>query len=243
MGPVSGGSMATASVIPAVSQACEKIIELLTKAAATTPQSKYAKRKVDDLAYTNGMVHARDEKPEAGYPFAEVLKLGNVARLVGNGQSKGTFGGKEPEKFSKHSYGCHFVEVAWQPEIARLRINRVVTVIDAGRILNPLAGRNQIEGAIVMGIGMALFEEAIYDPRNGQPINCNLADYILPVHADCPKIDVHFVEFPDKQLNELGARGIGEIGLAGFAAATANAIYHATGKRIRELPIKLENLL
>ena len=137
----------------------------------------------------------------------------------------------------------HFVEVTWQPEIARLRVGRVVTVIDAGRILNPLAGRNQIEGAVVMGIGMALFEETTYDPQNGAPINSNLADYIMTVNADAPPIDVHFLDYPDKEINELGARGIGEIGLAGIAAAITAAVHHATGVRVRELPVKIEDLL
>ena len=136
------------------------------------------------------------------------------ASSAGNGKSEGTFGNPKP-KFSTHSFGCHFVEVTWQPEIARLRVSRVVTVIDAGRILNPLAGRNQIEGAVVMGIGMALFEHTTYDPQNGAPINSNLADYIVAVNADVPPIDVHFLDYPDKEINELGARGIGEIGLAG----------------------------
>ena len=133
------------------------------------------------------------------------------------GPSEGNFGGEESKaKFSTHSFGAHFVEVAWQPEIVRLRVNRVLTVIDAGRILNPLAGRNQIEGAVVMGIGMALFEETQYEPRTGAPINSNLADYIVAVNADVPKLEVIFLDYPDLQLNELGARGIGEIGLAGI---------------------------
>jgi CO/xanthine dehydrogenase Mo-binding subunit len=135
------------------------------------------------------------------------------------------------------------VEVTWQPEIARLRVSRVVTVIDAGRIINPLAGRNQIEGAVVMGIGMALLEHTSYDPQNGAPINSNLADYIMAVNADVPSIDVHFLDYPDKEINELGARGIGEIGLAGFAAAITAAVHHATGVRARELPVKIEDLL
>jgi xanthine dehydrogenase YagR molybdenum-binding subunit len=124
-----------------------------------------------------------------------------------------------------------------------LRVNRVVTVIDAGRILNPLAGRNQIEGAVVMGIGMALLEHTHYDPQNGAPINSNLADYMVAVNADVPPIDVHFLDFPDKELNELGARGIGEIGLAGIAAAITAAVHHATGVRVRELPVRIEDLL
>jgi xanthine dehydrogenase YagR molybdenum-binding subunit len=168
--------------------------------------------------------------------------MGNLRLVSGLGSSPGTTGNAKP-KFSMHSFGAHFVEVTWQPEIARLRVSRVVSVIDAGRILNPLAGRNQIEGAVVMGIGMSLFEETSYDPRNGAPINSNLADYIVSSNADVPALEVHFVEFPDTHLNELGARGIGEIGLAGMAAAIANAVHHATGVRVRELPIKIEDLL
>ena len=114
---------------------------------------------------------------------------------------------------------------------------------DAGRILNPLAGRNQIEGAVVMGIGMALLEHTSYDPQSGAPINSNLADYMVAVNADVPPIEVHFVDFPDKEINELGARGIGEIGLAGIGAAITAAVHHATGVRVRELPVKIEDLL
>jgi len=95
----------------------------------------------------------------------------------------------------------------------------------------------------VMGIGMALFEKTTYDPRNGAPINSNLADYIVATHADAPPIDVHFLDYPDLELNALGARGIGEIGLAGVAAAITGAVYHATGVRVRNLPVRLEDLL
>ena len=151
--------------------------------------------------------------------------------------------GKPGAKFSTHSFGCHFAEVTWQPEIARLRVSRVVTVIDAGRIVNPLAARNQIQGAVVMGIGMALFEHTSYDPQNGAPINSSLADYIVAVNADAPPIEVHFLDYPDKEINEVGARGIGEIGLAGIAAAITAAVHHATGVRVRELPVKIEHLL
>ena len=178
----------------------------------------------------------------AGVPFADVLKRANVRLVTGNGKGEATFGDPKP-KFSTHSFGCHFVEVTWQPEIARLRVSRVVTVIDGGRIINPLAGRNQIEGAVVMGIGMALFEHTAYDPQNGAPINASLADYIVTVNADAPPIDVHFLDYPDKEINEVGARGIGEIGLAGIAAAITAAVHHATGVRVRELPVRIEDLL
>jgi len=230
-GPLSGGSAATAAVVPAVLEAAEKAIERLL---ALAPNA--------DLQYTSGRVHPKDEPASSGIAFEDFLRMRNVRALSGPGSSEGNFGAANP-KFSSHSFGAHFVEVTWQPEIARLRVSRVVTVIDAGRILNPLAGRNQIEGAVVMGIGMSLFEETSYDPRNGAPINSNLADYIVATNADVPSLEVHFVEHPDTKLNELGARGIGEIGLAGMAAAIASAVHHATGVRVRELPIKIENLL
>jgi xanthine dehydrogenase YagR molybdenum-binding subunit len=241
-GPVSGGSMATGSVVPAVFAAADNAITALLTIAATTPGSPFEKQKLDDLAFEGGRVFVKAEKSAGTVPFADLLRRANLRLVTGSGKAEATFGEKK-SKFSTHSFGCHFVEVTWQPEIARLRVNRVLTVIDAGRIINPLAGRNQIEGAVVMGIGMALLEHTTYEPQNGAPINSNLADYIVAVNADVPSIDVHFLDFPDKEINELGARGIGEIGLAGIAAAITAATYHATGVRVRELPIKIEDLL
>ncbi len=142
-----------------------------------------------------------------------------------------------------HSYGAQFVEVEWDPGIARLRVSRVVSVIDAGRMINPKTATNQIVGAVVMGVGMGMFEETQYDQRFGHPVNANLADYIMTTHADCPQFDVTFLDYPDLVLNEVGARGVGEIGLAGVAPAITSAVYHATGVRVRELPVKIETLL
>lgn len=241
-GPLSGGSMATGSVVPAVFAAADGAVSSLLTVATMTPGSPFEKRSASDLALDGGRVFVKADGPDGAVPFADVLRRANLRLVSGNGKSESTFGNPKP-KFSTHSFGCHFLEVTWQPETARLRVSRVVTVIDAGRIVNPLAGRNQIEGAVVMGIGMALLEYTSYDPRNGAPINSNLADYVMAVNADVPKIEVHFVDFPDKEINELGARGIGEIGLAGFAAAMTAAVHHATGVRVRELPIKIEDLL
>lgn len=241
-GPISGGSMVTGSMVPAVFAAADSAIASLMTIAATTPGSPFENRKPDDLAFANGRVFVKASGPNSGVPFGDLLRRANLRLITGTGKGEATFGNPKP-KFSTHSYGCHFVEVTWQPETARLRVSRVVTVIDAGRILNPLAGRNQIEGAVVMGIGMALFEHTSYDPQNGAPINSNLADYVMAVNADVPAIEVHFLDYPDKEINELGARGIGEIGLAGFAAAVTAAVHHATGVRVRELPIKIEDLL
>ena len=241
-GPISGGSLATSSVIPAVFKAADQAVASLMISAVTTPGSPFLGHKTDDLALEGGRVFVKAEGPAKGIPFEDLLRKGNARLVTGNGKAEMTAFDPHP-KVSKHSFGCHFAEVTWQPETARLRVGRVVSVMDAGHILNPLTGRNQIQGAVVMGIGMALFEETTYDPQNGAPINSSLADYIVTVNADAPPIDVHFLDYPDKEINELGARGIGEIGLAGIAAAITDAVHHATGVRVRELPVTIEDLI
>ncbi len=166
-GPTSGGSLATGSVIPAVFTAADKAFAALKTVATTTSGSPFEKRKDDELALEGGRLFVKANGAASGVPFAEILQRANLNLVNGSGKSEATFGGENTPKpkFSTHSFGCHFVEVTWQPETARLRVNRVVTVIDAGRIINPLAGRNQIEGAVVMGIGMALFEEHVRTTR------------------------------------------------------------------------------
>jgi xanthine dehydrogenase YagR molybdenum-binding subunit len=241
-GPISGGSMVSGSIVPAIFGAADAAIGSLMMVAVTTPGSPFANRKPEDLGFAEGRVFLKAEGAAKGVPFGDLLRRANLRLVSGSGKGEATFGNPKP-KFSTHSFGAHFIEVTWQPEIARLRVSRAVTVIDAGRIINPLAGRNQIIGGVVFGIGMALFEETTYDPQNGAPINSNLADYIVAVNADVPPIDVHFLDYPDKEINEIGARGIGEIGLAGVAAAITAAVHHATGVRVRELPVKIENLL
>jgi len=170
--------------------------------------------------------------------FADVLRHQRIGRAEGSYQS-GAKGGD----FSYRSFGAHFVEVRWDPGISRLRVTRVVSAIDVGKVVNPLAARNQVEGAIIMGLGMALFEASENDPHTGLPVNNNYAEYVVPVHGDLPDIEVTLLDYPDYNLSEFGARGIGEIGVTGLAAAVANAVYHATGKRIRSLPITKEKLM
>src|SRR6266487_2946777 len=241
-GPVSGGSMATGSVIPAVFAAADNAITSLLTVATTTPGTQFEKRKPTDLGFEGGRVFVKADGPARGVPFADLLRRANLRLVTGSGKSKETFGEKKP-KFSTHSFGCHFVEVEWEPEIARLRVSRVVTVIDAGRIINPKAAANQVAGAVVMGVGMGLLEETVHDQRTGQPINGSMADYLIATCADAPDIDVTFLNYPDPAMEEYGARGIGEIGLAGFAAAITAGVHHATGVRVRELPVKIEDLL
>jgi xanthine dehydrogenase YagR molybdenum-binding subunit len=240
-GPMSGGSMVTASVIPAVLEATRAAMKAAIGIATSDDAGPFAGLKASDLEFKAGSIF-RKKGSSDGVPFERVLESGSVALVSGSGKGKRTFGDEHPER-SSHSFGAQFVEVAWRPEIARLRVNRVVTVIDGGTILNERTARNQIEGAAVMGVGMALLEQTTYDPRSGAPINSNLADYMLATHADAPHMDVTFLDYPDTYLNELGARGVGEIGLAGVAPAITAAVYHATGVRVRELPVEIEKLL
>jgi xanthine dehydrogenase YagR molybdenum-binding subunit len=231
--PVSGGSWATASVLPAIAEATRAAITQL-KTFATQGNAYFAGVKPDDLRFEGGRLIQGDRSID----FATLLSSQRLASAEGYAHTSGAPTGK----FSFRSFGVHFVEVRWDPGISRLRVARVVSAIDVGRVINPLTARNQVEGAIVMGIGMALFEGTEYDERTGLPANNNYAEYVVPVHADQPDIEVILLDYPDLELNEFGARGIGEIGITGLAAAVANAVYHATGTRIRELPVTLDKL-
>ncbi|GHC26220.1 aldehyde oxidase [Kushneria pakistanensis] len=233
-GPLSGGSMATATVLPAVSAAVREAVEKL-KELATAEGGPLENAESDSIEIKDGRLVSGDRSIEV----AELLRQNRVGMIDGEAH---TAPGDEKNQYSFRSWGAVFVEVRWDPGISRLRVARVVSTIDAGRIINPLTARNQIEGGIVMGLGMAMFEETEYDPH-GYPYNNNLADYIVPVNADMPQVEVELLNHPDYLLNEFGARGLGEIGLTGVAAAVSNAVYNATGKRIRDMPVSIEKLL
>jgi xanthine dehydrogenase YagR molybdenum-binding subunit len=241
-GPMSGGSMVTGSVLNAIANASADAMKKMLTLSTSTEGSPFKGVKVEELEFAEGRLRKKDQA--AGDPeFAEILKLARIDGLSAEGKTIPTWEDPQSKDKSLHSYGAQFVEVEWEPEIARLKVSRVVTVIDAGRIINPKAAANQIEGAVVMGVGMGLLEETIHDQRTGQPINGSLADYLVATCADSPDIDVTFLDYPDPAMGEYGARGVGEIGLAGVAAAITAAVHHATGVRVRELPVKIEDLL
>ncbi|HTE46988.1 MAG TPA: xanthine dehydrogenase family protein molybdopterin-binding subunit [Gemmatimonadaceae bacterium] len=169
-------------------------------------------------------------------------------RLAENGGqpvevSTSTRPGPEQQHYSMHSFGTVFTEVRVDPELGIVRIPRVVTAHGVGRVLNEKTARSQIIGGVVWGIGMAMTEETHIDPHTGRYINADLAEYHVPVNADVGTIDVHFVDEHDPHVNPIGVKGVGEIGITGVAASIANAVFHATGKRVRDLPIRIERVM
>jgi xanthine dehydrogenase YagR molybdenum-binding subunit len=151
--------------------------------------------------------------------------------------------GQEQQQYSMHSFGAVFAEVRVDPDLAMVRVPRIVTAHGVGKVLNEKTARSQIQGGVVWGIGMALLEETHVDPHSGRYVNSDLAEYHVPVNADVGTIDVNFIDEQDAHVNPIGVKGAGEIGITGVAAAIANAVYHATGKRVRDLPIRLERVL
>ncbi|MBB6144687.1 xanthine dehydrogenase YagR molybdenum-binding subunit [Silvibacterium bohemicum] len=242
-GPTSGGSTATATILPSVVEGVNAAVKVVLTVATKAKGSPFAGKDPADLALSEGRVHEKNQSAASGVPYQDILRMANVGTADGRGQSGGLGADPRAKNFSTHSFGAQFVEIEWNPLIARLRVSRVVSVIDGGRIINKRTATNQMAGAIVMGVGMGLFEETMYDPRDGHPINDNFADYIVPTNADHPDIDIHFLDIPDPVMGEYGARGIGEIGLAGIAPAITAAVYHATGVRVRTLPVRIEDLL
>ncbi len=183
---------------------------------------------------------AANSDMDATSKFTDVLKKNNLPSIELTKQSQA---GAERDKYSMYSFSIHFVRVAVNKMTGQVRVNRIVSVGDSGSIVSPKTARSQMVGGAVGGLGMALTEEAVVDHRYGRYINNNFADYHVPVHADVPDIDVIFIDKPDLHVNPMGAKGMGEIALIGFSAAVANAVFNATGKRIRSLPITPDKIL
>ncbi len=236
--PVEGGSMTMASVGSAVYEAALAARNLVLSIAAADRQSPLHNAKPDDIRAADGRLFLKSDSSRS-VTYAELLKKHGRPVEV----TKESKPGDESKKYAMQAFGAHFVEVRVDPDLAQVRVSRVVSGFAAGRIINPKTAGSQAIGGVVMGIGMALMEATHRDHRNGRVINSNVADYHMPVHADVPPLEVFFVDEHDPHVNPIGAKGLAELSLVGVAAAIANAVYHATGKRIRDLPITPDKLL
>jgi xanthine dehydrogenase YagR molybdenum-binding subunit len=230
-----GGSSQTVSIAAAVRAAVEHLHTALLQLAG--PGSPLAKAKLDDVIARDGGLFRRDTG--RGEKYSALLGHANRSELVADGELPAP---RETLKYSMHSYGAQFCELRVHASTGEIRIDRWLGAFDVGRIVNPRTAHSQLRGGIVMGIGMALGEQTLFDERTGRIVNPSLADYHVPVHLDVPEIEIVCTDIPDVHA-PLGAHGIGEIGITGCAAAIANAVYHATGRRVRELPITVDKLL
>lgn len=233
--PLQGGSFTVSSVGSAVQEACQALAAQLCDAARQLPDAPFTDGSA--LRFVDGRVQQGDDTRRAVELSTLLARHGSLEAEV---QAQP---GKQRERYASATHSAVFVEVQVDEQLGTVRVTRVVSAIAAGRVVNPKTARSQILGGVVWGVGMALHEEAMIDHGLGRCMNHNLADYHLPVHADIGDIEVIFVEEEDQIVNPLGSKGVGEIGIVGVAAAVANAVYHATGKRIRELPITLDKLL
>ena len=272
-GANSGGSQVTASVGPAIRAASLGAISKIVNLAIIDTKSPLHGQKEADIKAQNGKIFlaAKPDQGESYTAILSRNNLqkieaqaitkvstrqqteanpaaGGSAEAEIEEESKTNKAVQQDEKldrkpFSFHSFGAHFVKVLVDPDLGTVRVDKAVAVMDVGTIMNMKTAMNQIMGGMIFGIGMALMEETHYDPNLGRPVTRDLANYLVPVHADMPDFQIEFINQPDAIISPIGARGIGEIGITGIAAAVTNAIYHATGKRIRNLPVTPDKLL
>jgi xanthine dehydrogenase YagR molybdenum-binding subunit len=248
--PVSGGSQSTASILPAIQMACQSALEQLQKLSSVDAQSPLHAIAMDDLEPVDGSLRAKadnskqqtftDILAQAGKGAVEATEAVDPASEKKMKQEQSFFSWNTT---AYQSFGAFFVEVRVHKLTNEVRVSRVTAAIDIGQPINLKTARSQVIGGATFGIGAALTEHSILDEKSGRWITQDLGTYHVPVNADVPEVDVHFVGPPDYKFNSLGARGVGEIGNTGMAAAIGNAVYHATGIRVRELPITPEKIL
>jgi len=256
--PLAGGSQTTASIHPAAVEACILLRQELAALAFADPDSKLYGRKPEEIGYAEGklFVKSDDSKNETYLNILSRSKRGEIEACATTLPVSGagltvpsalcTPRETPPEQnsdikqYAFHSFGAQFAEVWVDEDFGTIRVKRFTSVQDVGRIMNEKTARSQIIGGVIFGIGAALMEATDYDKRWGNPVTRTLADYHVPVHLDVPPIDVHFIGKPDPHISPIGARGIGEIGITGVSAAIANAVFNATGKRLRDLPLTPE---
>jgi xanthine dehydrogenase YagR molybdenum-binding subunit len=236
--PQSGGSGLAMALSGAIHNCAGNLLRAFLNVVGDDDPSPLRGRQPGDVTVTNGCIHLVDN-PSVGETYVDILARHGLEELTADGEMtpKPEGAGMAPAG----PFAARFIEVRIDEELGLLHIPRIVTAVDAGRILNEKTARSQIIGATVMGIGMTMLEETVFDP-GGRVANATFGDYLIPVNADVPDLDVIFVGKPD-EFHPVGVKGLGEIGVVGVSAAIANAVFHATGRRIRSLPITIEQLL
>jgi xanthine dehydrogenase YagR molybdenum-binding subunit len=237
--PLEGGSKTAATVGSAVKAVCESVQLQLIKLARDIENSPLRDASLEEVVFTDGKIVLESDNSKFVF-ITDAVRHGGDKIEKETSTSPNT---AEQKNYSRKTHSSIFVEVKVDEDLGTIHVERVTSAIAAGRILNPKTARSQIIGGIVWGISMALHEESVIDQKFGRFMNHNLSEYHVPVNADINDIEVIFVEEHDRVVNPLGVKGLGEIGIVGTAAAVANAIFHATGKRVRDLPITLDKLL
>jgi xanthine dehydrogenase YagR molybdenum-binding subunit len=239
LAPVSGGSTTSGSVGGAVAQACSAALDKLIQTARKDAKSPLFGAKVEDIDTADGVLSLKSDRSKSESYQSIVARTSQKKIQI----KLETELDKNQEKYSMNTFGAQFAEVKVDPDLGSIQVSRFVGAYGAGRILNAKTARSQMLGGITCGVGMALLEHTMMDHRYGRILSADLAEYHIPVHHDIAEIDVSFIEEEDPLVNVIGAKGVGELGITGVAAAIANAVYHATGKRVRDLPITLDKLL
>jgi xanthine dehydrogenase YagR molybdenum-binding subunit len=237
--PVEGGSFTAATVGSAVKAACDAVRKKLFKLAQKMERSPFVGAKLQDVTFAGGQIRL-NHHPSRAVSVTALMHQAGVNSMEQEITSAPT---KKQQNYARYAHSAIFAEVKVDEQLGVIDVTRVVSAVAGGRILNPKTARSQVIGGVVWGIGMALEEESVIDQHFGRTMNHNLAEYHVPVNADVHDIDVIFVEENDSIVNPLGVKGLGEIGVVGVAAAIANAVFHATGRRVRALPITLDKLL
>jgi xanthine dehydrogenase YagR molybdenum-binding subunit len=235
--PVEGGSWLAASASHAVATTAEEVRKDLLALAKAVKDSPLANAKLEDVTLADGKIVSKQDVRRA-VSITDAMRHGAIDRI----EKEKTNSFPEDSSHARNTHSAVFAEVKVDEQLGVIRVTRVVSAIAGGRILNTKTAHSQIMGSVVWGIGMALHEETVLDHRLGRIMNANIAEYHVPVNADVQDIKVIFVDEPDATINPMGIKGLGEIGIVGVAAAIANAVYHATGKRVRDLPITLDKL-
>jgi xanthine dehydrogenase YagR molybdenum-binding subunit len=241
--PVEGGSWGAASTGAAVHLAAESLAVRLIELANGLDDKPLGALTRETAGFAKGHIYVKDD-PSRTLSLSDLLARKGLDEVKVEETAKSGWRDLWSQmRKSRNTHSAIFAEVKVDEELGVVRVTRIVIAVAAGRIINPKTARSQILGGVVMGIGMALHEESLMDPNLGRFMNHNFAEYHVPANADIDDIDVIFVEEHDPEVTPLGVKGLGEIGIVGTAAAVANAIFHATGKRVRQLPITIDKLL